>query len=271
MATETVENYLKALYTLTRESPTGEAGMKSLATLVGVTTGTATTMVKRLAAANFARYERFGGVRLTSKGEAAAVNILRRHRLIETFLVQTLKLDWSVVHNEATPRTRPVLEALDHHPGTSVASARRPDPEHEGHLHEPGGRPLTDFTPGTRVRVVRITESNSTFLTFVAGSGLRPGSLIEVRTLDSGPDDQRLARARRRRVALTAATKYLVRHRRSRHAVRRCDESARSPVQHRVRCDFFHREYRLESTNPPTSSTSTGAGHTKPGGRSASR
>lgn len=190
MATEAVENYLKALYTLTRESPTGEAGMKSLATLVGVTTGTATTMVKRLAAGKFAKYERFGGVRLTPKGEAAAVDILRRHRLIETFLVQTLKLDWSVVHNEAERLEHAisptVLEALDRHLGhPSHDPHGDPIPSAEGHLREPGGRPLTEFGPGARVRVVRITDQDSTFLTFVAGSGLRPGAAIEVRTLDS--------------------------------------------------------------------------------------
>ncbi|MCC6229877.1 MAG: metal-dependent transcriptional regulator [Phycisphaerales bacterium] len=214
MATETVENYLKALYTLTRESPTGEAGMKSLATLVGVTTGTATTMVKRLAAAKLARYERFGGVRLTSKGEAAAVDILRRHRLIETFLVQTLKLDWSVVHNEAERLEHAisptVLEALDRHLGhPSHDPHGDPIPSAEGHLHEPGGRPLTDFTPGTRVRVVRIADQDSTFLTFVAGSGLRPGSLIEVRTLDSAAQTMSVQPKGRDSIALalTAATK----------------------------------------------------------------
>lgn len=214
MATETVENYLKALYTLTRESPTGEAGMKSLATLVGVTTGTATTMVKRLAAAKLAKYERFGGVRLTAKGGAAAVDILRRHRLIETFLVQTLKLDWSVVHNEAERLEHAisptVLEALDRHLGhPSHDPHGDPIPSAEGHLREPGGRPLTEFAPGTRVRVVRIADQDSTFLTFVAGNGLRPGSLIEVRALDSAAQTMCVQPKGRDHVALalTAAAK----------------------------------------------------------------
>lgn len=189
MATEAVENYLKALYTLTRESPTGEAGMKALATLVGVTTGTATTMVKRLAAGKLARYERFGGVRLTAKGQAAAVDILRRHRLIETFLVQTLKLDWSVVHNEAerlehavSPR---VLEALDRHLGhPSHDPHGDPIPSAEGRVREPGGRPLSEFAAGARLRVVRIADQDAGFLTFVAGRGLRPGATVDIRAVD---------------------------------------------------------------------------------------
>lgn len=214
MATEAVENYVKALYTLTRESPTGEAGMKSLATLVGVTTGTATTMVKRLAAAKLAKYERFGGVRLTSKGEAAAVDILRRHRLVETFLVQTLKLDWSVVHNEAERLEHAisptVLEALDRHLGhPSHDPHGDPIPSAEGHVREPGGRPLAEFGPGARLRVVRIADQDSTFLTFIAGSGLRPGSLIEVRTFDSAAQTMCVQPKGHDSVALalTAATK----------------------------------------------------------------
>ena len=68
MATETVENYLKAVYLLSRESPAGEAGRKAVATLVGVTPGTATTMIKRLADAKRAKEGRCCGVRLTEKG-----------------------------------------------------------------------------------------------------------------------------------------------------------------------------------------------------------
>src|ERR1043165_3719519 len=100
MATETVENYLKAIYTLSRESATGEAGMTRLAMAVGVATGTATAMIKKLTAARFVKYERFGGVTLTAKGRKAALDIIRRHRIVETFLAETLKLDWSVVHIE---------------------------------------------------------------------------------------------------------------------------------------------------------------------------
>ena len=181
MATETVENYLKALYTLSRESPTGEAGMKRLSTLVGVTTGTATTMVKRLAGAGLVKYERFGGVGLTAKGERAALDILRRHRLVETFLVETLKLDWSVVHAEAERLEHAVspvvLEALDAHLGRpSVDPHGDPIPDARGNTRPPQGKPLSSLAAGSRFRVTRVADQGAAFLSFVAGHGLKPGA-----------------------------------------------------------------------------------------------
>lgn len=179
--TETIENYLKAIYTLARESPAGEAGMKAIATLTGVTVGTASTMVRRMAATKLAKYERFGGVQLTAKGERAAVDVLRRHRLIETFLVQTLKLDWSEVHDEAERLEHAlspvVLEALDrhlNHPNTDPHGD--PIPDARGKTREPRGRALSSFPSGAKFRVLRITDQNGAFLSFVAAQGLRPGA-----------------------------------------------------------------------------------------------
>ncbi len=181
MASEAIENYLKAIYSLSRESPTGEAGMKAIATMTGVTVGTASTMVKRMAAAKLARYERFGGVRLTAKGERAAIDVQRRHRLIETFLVQTLKLDWSIVHAEAERLEHAVsgvvLEALDahlHHP--RVDPHGDPIPDSAGKTRAGGGSALSTFAMSSKVRVVRIADQDPAFLSFVAEHGLRPGA-----------------------------------------------------------------------------------------------
>lgn len=190
MATETVENYLKAIYALSREAPTGEAAMTRIATLVGVTTGTATTMVKKLTAAKLVRYERFGGVKLTPKGDRAAVDILRRHRLIETFLVETLKLDWSVVHAEAERLEHAisptVLEALDRHLGhPSVDPHGDPIPDSQGGVREGQGKSLTDFAAGVRIRVCRIVDQNQQFLAFIAKYGLKPGAIAKVVASDA--------------------------------------------------------------------------------------
>jgi DtxR family Mn-dependent transcriptional regulator len=188
--TETIENYLKAIHTLARESSTGEAGMKAIATLTGVTIGTASTMVKRMAAAKLAKYERFGGVQLTAKGERAAVDVLRRHRLIETFLVQTLKLDWSLVHDEAERLEHAlspvVLEALDAflgHPTTDPHGD--PIPDAKGKTREPRGAALSTFAAGDKFRVLRITDQDGAFLSFVAAHGLRPGAKGTVTALDA--------------------------------------------------------------------------------------
>jgi DtxR family Mn-dependent transcriptional regulator len=190
MASEAVENYLKALEALCRESPDGETGMKRLATVVGVTTGTATTMVQKLAKAKLAKYERFGGVSLTAKGRTAARDILRRHRLIETFLVETLKLDWSMVHAEAERLEHAispvVLEALDRHLGSpSVDPHGDPIPGDDGTVREPVGRGLGDFPAGSAVRIARIADQEGDFLAFVARHGLKPGARVAVIGVDS--------------------------------------------------------------------------------------
>lgn len=189
LATEIAENYIKAVYTLCRESPTGEAAMSRIAAMVGVTTGTATTMVKKLGASKLAKYERFGGVRLTARGERAALDILRRHRLIETFLVETLKLDWSVVHAEAERLEHAispvVLEALDKHLNhPSVDPHGDPIPDSRGKTREPRGVGLGGFTTGSRFRVLRITDQDPAFLSFVAAHGLRPGARGVVSSVD---------------------------------------------------------------------------------------
>jgi DtxR family Mn-dependent transcriptional regulator len=190
LATETIENYIKAVYTLCRESSTGEAAMSRIAAMVGVTTGTATTMVKKLAASKLAKYERFGGVTLTAKGDKAALDILRRHRLIETFLVETLKLDWSVVHAEAERLEHAispvVLEALDKHLNhPSVDPHGDPIPDSRGKTREPRGAALSGFAAGARFRVVRITDQDPAFLSFVAKHGLRPGARGAVVSVDA--------------------------------------------------------------------------------------
>lgn len=190
MASESAENYLKAIHTLARESPTREAAMSRIAVLAGVTTGSATTMVKKLAAARLVRYERFGGVSLTSAGEKAAVDIIRRHRLVETFLVRTLKLDWSIVHDEAERLEHAispvVLEALDRWLGRpEVDPHGDPIPDAGGRVPQPTGAPLSRCEPGASARVMRIADQQQSFLLFVARHGLTPGARVKVLAVDS--------------------------------------------------------------------------------------
>src|SRR3982751_5807253 len=101
MASSTVENYLKQIY-LEQQSLGAElVPMGRLATAMTVPPGTATTMIKALAEANLVNYEPRTGVRLTRPGEQLALHVLRRHRLVELFLVKVVGLDWSEVHDEA--------------------------------------------------------------------------------------------------------------------------------------------------------------------------
>src|SRR6185437_7375715 len=103
LPSSTVENYLKTIY-LGTSAQRGEPRlmpMGQLASAVGVTPGTATTMVKTLAESGLVNYEPYAGVALTRAGRRLAALVLRRHRLVELFLVRVMGLRWDEVHEEA--------------------------------------------------------------------------------------------------------------------------------------------------------------------------
>jgi DtxR family transcriptional regulator, Mn-dependent transcriptional regulator len=209
--TETVENYLKAIHRLAAESPAGEAGMKAIATMLGVATGTATAMVKRLARARLAKYQRFGGVRLTPRGRRAALDILRRHRLIETFLVRTLRLDWSIVHHEAERLEHAVspvvLRALDAFLGHPAADPHGdPIPDGTGRLHAAEGVSLARRPVGSSSRVLQVADQSEAFLRFAARSGLVPGRTVTVLAIDHEANAMTVQTQGLPRVALAIAT-----------------------------------------------------------------
>ena len=99
--TGTVEDYLKAVYAGTVENPERLMSMGLLARNLGLTAGTATTMVKRIAKQGLLKYQPRQGCELTELGLVEAKKILHKHRLLEFFLVKSLGMDWSEVHQEA--------------------------------------------------------------------------------------------------------------------------------------------------------------------------
>src|ERR687891_1144461 len=103
LPSSTVENYLKAIYLGVSALPAGQRlfPMGQLASALGVAPGTATTMVKTLAESGLVNYEPYTGVALTAAGEKLAALVLRRHRLIELFLVRFMGYAWDEVHEEA--------------------------------------------------------------------------------------------------------------------------------------------------------------------------
>src|ERR687892_112881 len=101
MPSSTVENYLKKIYLLEQQETGDLVSMGRIASLMGVVPGTATSMIKALADSGLVSYEPRSGVRLTRGGEQLALHVLRRHRLVELFLVKVLGLDWAEVHDEA--------------------------------------------------------------------------------------------------------------------------------------------------------------------------
>ncbi|MFO0962090.1 MAG: metal-dependent transcriptional regulator [Phycisphaerales bacterium] len=218
MASEAVENYIKAIYALQRPGgmdaadagirgaagagaagaafagaagPGGQVSIGELATAVGVTPGTATTMVKKLAADRLVRYERYGGVELTVKGERLALSVLRRHRLVETFLVHTLGMDWGEVHDEAERLEHALsdrlLERLDEFLGRPAVDPHGdPIPDRDGRTRAPALVPLPACAPGSGARIHRIADQSHDFLRFVDAHGLRPGAQVRVVAVEPG-------------------------------------------------------------------------------------
>jgi DtxR family Mn-dependent transcriptional regulator len=182
MPTPTVENYVKQLYL---EQQRLEAGalvqFGRLATSMGVVPGTVTTMVRTLADAGLVRYEPRNGVALTSAGEKLALHVLRRHRLVEVFLVRVLGLDWSEVHAEAEELEHvisdKVLERIDALLGRpSVDPHGDPIPDADGQVVDRALRPLSACSAGDRVRIERVNNQDPAFLRMVNELGLMPAS-----------------------------------------------------------------------------------------------
>jgi DtxR family transcriptional regulator, Mn-dependent transcriptional regulator len=185
MATSTVENYLKA--TLLHEQETdGIVPMGALVEALGVVPGTVTTMVKAMAAQGLMEHESRQGVRLTPVGRALALGVLRKHRLVETFLVRTLKMDWSEVHDEAEALehavSNRVLERIDEflgHPTTDPHGD--PIPNQEGVLADTAAQvTMQGCAINKALRVMRILDQSPDFLAYVQDAGLKPGTRIKV-------------------------------------------------------------------------------------------
>lgn len=185
MLSATVEDYIKAIYALQRESPTGDAAVTRLAAALGVTNGTVTAMAHKLKGAGLVKAERYGGMRLTAKGSRLALDVIRRHRLIEVFLVDVLKFDWSLVHDEAerlehalSPAIIERLDAFLGHPTIDPHGA--PIPDAKGRLSESPAVPAHALAKGTRATVARVAGQEPAFLALAARHGLRPGAACTV-------------------------------------------------------------------------------------------
>src|SRR6476659_6278971 len=180
MPSVTVENYLKQLYLSQQEDPEALVPMGRLASAMGVVPGTATTMVKALADSGLVAYEPRGGVRLTRGGEQLALHVLRRHRLVELFLVQVLGMDWSEVHEEAEELEHAIsdkvlerIDALLEHP--RVDPHGDPIPSAKGHIPDARLTSLASCETGRSVEIARVVDQGAPFLQFVNRCGLTPG------------------------------------------------------------------------------------------------
>lgn len=215
----TVENYVKSIALIAARSPGGDGGPVAtgeIAQALGVSPGTVTGMLKTLSEAELATYTPYEGARLTLAGQRLAMTIIRRHRLLELFLAQTLKLSWDEVHEEAEhmehAASERLIDRIDAYLGyPAVDPHGDPIPRSDGSLTEIPGIPLDRFESGKRFRVTRVVDQDPAFLRYLSECGLdlhAGGELLENRP-ESGAIVCRLGE---RSVALgqNAAAKVLV-------------------------------------------------------------
>jgi DtxR family transcriptional regulator, Mn-dependent transcriptional regulator len=181
VATSTVENYLKRLYQEEHAHAGQMVSMGRLAAIMGVVPGTATAMVKTLSDSGLVRYSPRAGVQLTDGGTQLALHVLRRHRLVELFLVRVVGLDWSEVHDEAEELEHVIsdklldrIDALLGHP--TVDPHGDPIPTSAGTVAPSDEHSLATCAVGQIVEVTRVLDQEAPFLQFVDQCGLTPGA-----------------------------------------------------------------------------------------------
>lgn len=219
MPTTTVENYLKQIYLAQQEaSDVALVAMGELASAVGVTPGTATTMVKSLEDSKLLDYTPRGGVRLTPAGERLARQVLRRHRLLEQFLVEVVGLDWSEVHDEAEVLEHAVsdklLERIDvllgrpqfdpHGDPIPPADHAAASPRRRRSASEPTWT-VANCPLNERLQVTRVLDQAPPFLRFLDGHGLVPGAAVTVVERQDAADAARVEVEDRSTVSLGTA------------------------------------------------------------------
>ena len=219
LPSSTVENYLKAIYLGATALPAPERllPMGQLAASLGVAPGTATTMVKTLAESGLVEYEPYSGVTLTAAGQRLAALVLRRHRLVELFLVKVMGLKWDEVHDEAELLEHVVSERLidrmDEMLGRPEADPHGdPIPDPQGVVKAQQAQSLLTCPLRTPVVVTRVIDQDKAFLRFIESHHLKPGESIEVEDRDTASDSVSVRGKNNDRITIgtRAASKLLV-------------------------------------------------------------
>ncbi|MDN5821867.1 MAG: metal-dependent transcriptional regulator [Brachybacterium sp.] len=180
------QNYLKAVWSLAEWSKE-PVTTSAIAERVGVRLSTVSDAVRKLADQGLLEHTRYGAIGLSAEGRAHALSMVRRHRLIETFLVETLGYGWEEVHDEAEHLEHAVSDLLVDRIDALLGRPARdphgdPIPTADGEVDLPDARLLTEVPAGTSVVVERISDADPRLLSFCAEHGITVGATLEVRT-----------------------------------------------------------------------------------------
>lgn len=179
---KSAEDYLKTIWLSTRDGPVATG---TVAGALGVTDASVSEMLGKLSEQGLVRYTPYHGAQLTGGGERAALDLLRRHRLLETFLAEYLGYGWDEVHSEA--------EALEHAVSarfTERLAARLGHPTHDPHgdpipgadgtLPDTPDLPLADLGVGETLEVACLKTQAADVLAYLADLGVQPGHALTV-------------------------------------------------------------------------------------------
>ena len=186
-----MQDYLKALCLLEDELAAERAiSTQLLSSRLGVSAASATNMLKKLDSMGLVRHVPYRGAELTSAGRNVGLEMIRHHRLLETYLAEALGVPWDEVHKEAEVLEHVLSEDLEDRISALLGNPHidphgHPIPGKDGSMPRTSNRRLWDVSDGERVEVERVSDAEAEALRYLAGAGIRPGSGIEV--LNRGP------------------------------------------------------------------------------------
>jgi DtxR family Mn-dependent transcriptional regulator len=183
-----VEDYVKQIYKLTQAGD--KATTKALADRMGLGQGTVSGMIRQLAQRGLVEHQPYYGARLTEQGHQLAMRMIRRHRLIELFLVRTLGLAWEEVDHDAERLEHAVsdrvVQRIDEvlgHPDVDPHGA--PIPSATGRIHTQNFRILAELEPGETATIRRVADDSAELLQYLSRHGIGLHDAVEV--TDAGP------------------------------------------------------------------------------------
>ncbi|GAA3937068.1 metal-dependent transcriptional regulator [Microbacterium soli] len=184
MGSPAFDDYLKTVYAHT-EWQDAPITPSQLAAALGVAPSSVTEMVKKLAAAGLVSHQPYGAVRLTDAGEGRALRMLRRHRLIETWLVREFGYAWHEVHDEAEVLEHTIsdrlLEGIDERLGRPRFDPHGDAiPDADGRVHREPFVLLADAAPGHTGRVLRVSDRDAELLQALEELGVGVGRMLTV-------------------------------------------------------------------------------------------
>ncbi|MGH2806383.1 MAG: metal-dependent transcriptional regulator [Actinomycetota bacterium] len=188
--TAAVEDYLKAVHILEEEGASGSVATQAVADRLGVSAASATNMLKKLAVMGLVEHAPYKGANLTPAGRKVALEVIRHHRLLETYLAEALGVPWDRVHDEAEVLEHVLSEDLEDRIAALLGDPKadphgHPIPGKDGSMPQASAQRLWTVPDGASVTIERVSDDQAALLRFLAKVGIRPGSVVTV--IERGP------------------------------------------------------------------------------------